>query len=229
MSVGQGRGGVAEGSVAGLPQALTTGVREGKTAEQIVSKGHGKYYEAASRGAMFSAANSTPVAMTTALSTTCPFTLYNPIGSGKNLVIKRVGFAQGATASSVQGTGGLFHCVYTIKGPVASQSGTAPTGTAVVPINNLIGSSVASVATPLSGVTLNAAPVSLAVFANLSEVTVGTIADNTVRTFEDVDGAIVLEPGTGWAPQAITAAGTFVSTPAQTGLFSVTWEEVNPT
>ncbi len=222
MAVGQGRGGVAEGTVGGLPASVTTGVRESKTASQVASQAHGKYHEAASRGVLYTATTQSSVAVSTALSVTCPFTLYNPVGSGKNLAIKKAYFAQGA--SGTLGTGGLFHCVYTIKGPVASQSGTAPVvggGAVVTPINNLIGTANTAVGLVFQGGTLNAAPVALYPMVNLSEVAGGTIGDNSITNFEDVNGAIVLEPGAGWALQGISAAGA-----APLGFFGVSWEEL---
>ncbi len=225
MAVGQGRGGVAEGTVAGQPAGVTTGVRESKTASQVVGLAHGKYYEAASRGNLYAAATQSSVAVSTALSVTCPFTLYNPLASGKWLAIKRATFAQGATGTF--GTGGLFHCVYTIKGPVASQSGTAPVvggGAVVTPVNCLIGTANSAVGLVFQAGTLNAAPVALYPMVNMSEVAAGTIGDNSIVNFEDVNGAIVLQPGAGWALEGISAAGS-----SPLAFFGVVWEEINPT
>ncbi len=217
MTVGAGKLGVADNTA-----FSSTGVREGKTGEQIVGQAHGKYYEAASRGSLYSAVNivSAGVTPTSVLSTTCPFTLYNPLGSQKFLSIKRVGFATGATGN--QNTGTQFHTLYTLSGPTATQGGTVPTGTAIVPLNCLIGAPNNSVATALETVTLHTTVPAIAYpFMNISKVAGGTIGGNTMTNFEDVDGALVLGPGSGWAPQCITGA---VSSPLC--WYSVVWEEV---
>lgn len=221
MPVGTGRGGITENTPTAPPPYIGTGIREGKTGEQNVAQAHGKYYEAVLRGNVYSAVNTTARSPGTALGTTPPITLYNPPGSGKRLSILRVGFAQAATGTL--GTGGLFHTVYTLKGPVGSQAGTAPvvgSGGVITPINMLVGTANNSVASAFELGTLGANPVAFGLFANLSEAAGGTIADNSDRVFEDVDGAIVLAPGAGWALEAIMAAG---STPL--GWYSVVWEE----
>jgi hypothetical protein len=220
--VGQGRAGVTEGGIAGSPASATTGVREGKTGEQVVTQAHGKYYEAVSRGNVYAAVNLTARSPGTALGATPPITLYNPVASGKRLAILHVAFGQAATGTL--GTGGLFHTVYTIKGPVASQSGTAPvvgSGAVITPVNCLVGTANASVAQAFELGTLNANPAVFGLFANLSEVAGGTVGDNSDRVFEDVDGAITLAPGAGWALEAIMAAGS-----SPLGWYSVVWEEI---
>ncbi len=215
MTVGAGKLGVTDGSA-----FSTTGVREGKTGEQVVGQAHGKYYEAASRGNLYYARNASSRIPTTTLSTTCPFTLYNPLGSKAQLSIKRVSFAQGITGTL--GTGGLFHTAYTLSGPLATQGGTVPTGTAVTIFNALVGLPSASVATVLEAVSLHTTvPVALWPWLNMSEVAATTIGGNTINNFEDVDGAIVLGPGSGWAPQSIMAAGS-----SPLAWFGVCWEEI---
>ncbi len=213
--VGAGRAGIGDGSA-----QSTTGVREGKTGEQIVDLAHGKYYEAASRGVLYCGGNPTKRGTATALSTVAPLSLYNPVGSGKWLSIKKVSFAQGETGTL--GTGGLFHCVYTIAGPVASQTGTVPSGgTVVVAKNCRADASNASVADLRELATLAVAPVVLYPFVNVSEVAALTIGGNNTNCIEDVDGAIVLAPGGGYCIQGITATG---STPV--GYYGIVWEEI---
>ncbi len=201
-----------------------TGVREGRSAEQCASQAHGKYYEAAARGNLYWAQSGSQ-AFATVLSTVAPLILYNPLKSGKRLALKKVYFAQAQTGTL--GTGGLFNCVFTVNGPVATQSGTAPVvggGAAVTPVNALIGAANSSVAVLFSGGTLAANPQPLDLIANLSEVAAATIGGNTDKNFVDLDGSIVLGPGAGWCPQALMAAGS-----APLGYFGVAWEEINVT
>src|SRR5436309_2634152 len=66
-------------------------IRYAKTGEQTMTQTHGKYYEGSSRGTMFAACEQgTGIAPGTALGTTACFALYNPVGSGKRLVIQKV-------------------------------------------------------------------------------------------------------------------------------------------
>src|SRR6266566_7865569 len=81
----------AEGVVG--PQVLTDGskndIRLGRLGELIVTELHGKYYEQAFRGNVFAnaAASATFLAATGTAITPC--SLFNPVGSGKNLVLIR--------------------------------------------------------------------------------------------------------------------------------------------
>lgn len=218
--VGAGRTGAVDNTA-----FSTTGVREGKTGEQIIGQAHGKYYEAAMRGNLYSCVTvAAGRALGTALGLTPPITVYNPLGSNKFLAIKRVGFSSINVSTGVFGTGTLFHCVYTLNGPVATQGGTVPAlGTAGTILNCLIGAPQASIATVIELPTLHTTnPVIVMPFANISEVASGTIAGNSNTVFDDVDGAIVLGPGSGWCLEGITAAIANV----QTGAFSVCWEEI---
>jgi hypothetical protein len=196
--------------------------RQGKTSEAIVSQAHGKYYEATSRGNIYSAAVTAGQAPGTALGVHPSILLYNPAGSGKRLSIKKVSMGQAATGTL--GTGTLYHSVFTLNGTVGGQSGVAPvvgSGAALTPINNDVGASNSSVATVFQNGTLSANPALLYPFANLSEAAGGTIAGNSDVIYEDVDGAIVLEPGSGWCLEALAAAGS--SPLIEPG---VVWEEI---
>jgi hypothetical protein len=188
--------------------------RAGKTGEQIVSQAHGKYYEGASRGNVYSACvpAATGVAPGTALGATAAFALQNPKGSGKRLAIKKV---SAGYVSGTLGAGAVFHCANT--NPAAAQ---VTGGTAVTPTNNDLGAANNSVAVCQFNTTLPATPTALYPFCNLgAEVAATAVQPQTVT--EDVDGAIVVEPGCCWSLEAVAAAG---SSPLMT--FGVVWEEV---
>ncbi len=193
--------------------------RQGKTSEAVVGQAHGKYYEATSRGNVYSATNATARSPQVSLTTTAPLVLYNPVGSGKRFKIMKVTFAQAATGTL--GTGAQYHCGFCLNGPTATQSGVLPTGTAVTPKNMDLGNSNSSAATVLEQATLNAAPAALYPFANLSEAAGGTIAGNSDVITEDVDGGIVLEPGSGYTTQGIAAAGS-----SPLCWIGIVWEEI---
>jgi hypothetical protein len=182
--------------------------RQGRLSEAIVGQAHGKYYEAASRSAIYAGSNAVKRDPLAALATSASvFGVFNPAGSTKRLSLLKASYAQAATGT--QGTGALMHCVATLNGPIATQGGTIPTGTAVVPLNQNLGSSNSSVASAFELIVLHTtAPVSLYPFANLSQSAGGTISANHEKVVDDVDGAIILEPGGIWCAQGITAAGT---------------------
>jgi hypothetical protein len=193
--------------------------RQGRMAEAIVGQAHGKYYEAASRGNVYAGSTSAGRAPQLTFTTAPPFVLYNPTGSQKRASILKVSMAQAATGTL--GTGGLFHCGFTLNGPTATQSGVVPSGTAITPKNCDIGSSNNASALLFEAATLNAGPLGMGLLANLSEVAGGTIGGNSNAVIDDVDGAIVLDPTGGWCLSALMAAGSSPLIHA-----GVVWEEV---
>ncbi len=193
--------------------------RLGQHLEAIVQQAHGKYKEATVRGNMYSGCTITARSLGTALSTTAALTLYNPIGSGKRLILKKVALSAGTSGTT--GAGSVHHCGYTLNGPTATQSGTVPTGTSRTPANlDLGGGPNASVAVLLENATLAAAPVALYPLANLNDAVQATTAGALSQVYEDIDGSIVLEPGGGYCVQAISAGSS--SPLFQMGLM---WEE----
>jgi hypothetical protein len=186
--------------------------REGKTLEQIVSLAHGKYYEAASRGLLWSTCEQgTGIAPGTALGTTAFFVLYNPINSGFNIALKKVNVGY---ISGTLGAGTLYHCVNTLTTQTAPSGGTALSNVCA-----LIGGGFSSVALARVNATV-VTPVAYRPFVVLNAM-LATTATNPVDLWEDMDGEIVLLPGTSYQLQAIAAAGT---SPKLT--VGVSWEEV---
>src|SRR3972149_2516273 len=111
------------------PQTLVDGVtgegRIGRTGEEIFSGLHGKFYEQAKRGNVYSGATAVSgVAPGTAIGTTAAFALYNPLNSGIDLVILK------ASMSYLSGTLGIGF-VNWIMHTAAVQAGAAVTGTAI--------------------------------------------------------------------------------------------------
>lgn len=199
-----------------------TAPRQGKSAEAIVGQAHGKYYEATSRGKVYSGANgSTGRAPGTALGVSPSILLYNPAGSNTRLAILKVSTG---LISGTMGAGTLFHCGFSLSGPLGSQAGVAPvvgSGASITPSCLDVGSGSGSVATAFSLGTLNANPVILYPFLTISQEVVATTALAPDMTMEDVDGLIVLESGGGWCLEGVAAAGTspLVSS-------AVVWEEI---
>lgn len=184
-----------------------------KTGELCVAVVHGRYYESVSRGTCWLATTGTGgVAPGTSIGTTPAFLLYNPRGSGKRLVIQRV---VASYISGSLGAGTLFYCVNT------NTYAAAPTGgSSLTPVNLDIGSNLPCVAVANTGGTLPATPTVLRPFCSLTALTAST-AVAPFQTEEEVDGEIVLEPGTALSLQAVAASG---STPLIA--IAVSWEEV---
>lgn len=194
-------------------QASVPSVRMAKTNEQVVAQAHGKYYEAASRGVMYTAsAGATGQAPGTAIGTTAMFTLWNPTGSGKRLALKRASLGY---ISGTLGAGTIFYCAN------SAATTTLPTGgTSVTPVNCDIGSPANSVAKVSYGATLPASPTAIRPFASLDAELATSVVGFRTNT-EDVDGEFVVEPGCGLSLEGVAAAGT---SPVMSPGF--TWEEV---
>jgi hypothetical protein len=187
--------------------------RSGKTGDQVVSQAHGKYYEASHRGVLFAACEQgSGVAPGTALGTTAALVLYNPQGSGKRLSIKKIAVGY---ISGTLGAGTLYHCINN------SATQTAPSsGTALTPVASDVGNTATPVGVAKAGATV-VQPVAYRPFVTLSAELAST-ASPMQDLYEDLDGEIVLEPGTSYQLQSVAAAG---STPKITA--GITWEEIS--
>jgi hypothetical protein len=200
----------------GVPQASARGSKEGAL---ITANLAGYYEEAVARGQMFSL---TLNAITTtinagnivaaAAAAATQFALFNPVGSGKNLVLIEFGLGY---ISGTAPAGPVFHG-YIANIPTSAAAGTI--------LSNLLGGGASSVAKPnasAAGVTLTSglAPVTHKV-ANFANTATAAAAAFPVGAVEQIDGKLVVPPGVGWLP-LFSGAGTT----ALIGL-SVTWREV---
>lgn len=192
----------AVGPVLGADGTTPTTGRQGKTGEATVGQAHGKYYEASSRGVLFAAQllAGTGQAPSGTISTTATFVLYNPVGSGKRLSIVRRGVCY---VSGTLGTGVLYDCVCNTV-PQTVPSG----GTAIVPVCLDVGnvSGVAAVGLPRVTATVTA-PSLVGVICYLPPELASSVTALQANN-EDIDGAIVIEPGCSYQMQSISAAGT---------------------
>ena len=198
------------------PQTLADGNtgegRIGRTGEEVVSSLHGKFYEQAKRGNVYSGATAvTGVAPGTAIGTTAAFALYNPLNSGFDLVILK------ASMSYLSGTLGIGF-VNWIMHTAAVQAGAAVTGTAISVVR-ANGANGVGVGKPLTTATV-VAGVLTRLFGNLPPM-LATSVLTPWRLDDDVDGALVIPPGAAASLQATAGAGT---TPLV--IYGCTWEEV---
>ena len=173
---------------------------------------HARYQEAVFRGAVFSASQQAGAATPAGLTASAigVFSLYNPIASGKNLVLWTIEptFTV-AIATAIVGNFGICAGV----GPNVA----APTGTTVLTnYNNLINAASSSVAKAFSTATYVGAPVA---FKNLGSYQRDSAAASNVVVMTPIflDGSIIVPPGA-WV-------GLFTLT-ALTMQTSMSWEEI---
>lgn len=168
------------------------------------------YAELARRGLVFAAVTGAAgVAPGTALSTTPPFTLYNPQNSGKILVPTsvRVGYLSGTL-----GAGTIFYCG-------TQQTATPSGGTALTAVRTDF-SAASGAGKAFQGSTLQNTPVAIAPGAYMGPA-LATTVQFPALTKDYLDGAIVVPPGNVFTIQMIGGAGT-----APLVFFGVKWAEL---
>jgi hypothetical protein len=185
--------------------------RGGKQGDAIVSELHGRYYEQASRGNIFSGA---VVGVTTSVGLATTYTglcLTNPLGSGVNVVLNKVGysFIVAFTAGAAIGIATGFH-------PSTAVAHTTP----VTPRSQLfIGAASTGRALLDSAATLPAAPTVNTIFASGLTGAITTLP-HVANSIVDLEGAVILVPGAFAILYTSTASGAA----ALSASFS--WEEV---
>lgn len=198
----------AAGAYGTNPDSLNQ--REDKTLAQVFTQAHGKYTEASSRGVMFRACDQAGTALSVSLTTTVTFTLYNPQGSGKRIVVCK---ASAGYISGTLGAGTVFHCVNNSTTQTAPSSGTLLTTYCCD-----AGLSSAAVGVCRTGATVVAAVAHRPFFS--TGAALATTALGMYAVTDDLDGEIILEPGTSYQICGVCAAG---SSPVIA--CGVSWEE----
>ncbi len=184
-----------------LPQiSLGSGVSVNQPADNlggaIISQLFGKYYNLARAGLVFHGATAAAGVLIPISTTTGPtFALWNPSNSGKNLVLIR--YALGLI--STLGAAGTV--VYMIQTGVGSNIGTGAPITAVTTgtaQNGIVGGGANSIAKFVPGtVTLTTAG-TLYDTPGFSQGANAPAAVINPIMFDDIDGRIILPPGTIW-------------------------------
>jgi len=164
------------------------------------------FYEYGRRGQVYMATIAAAgVAPGTATSTTPPFSLYNPPGSGKNLVVLR------SKCSVLSGTLGLG----TVFWQGSLQTTTPSGGAALAVLNSKVGSTATGVGTAYTLSTLAVTP-------SLLSPAFQVLTTNTVQNDYLGQGEFIVVPGSALSLEETGAAGT---TPLV--FLSVTWAEVS--
>lgn len=204
---------IVYGQVQNIPsQSLSDGNNypflQGKAGEVVIAELHGKYYTQSYRGNIFIASTVQAGLAIPLNTTTAPLVvLWNPTGSGKNIVPIRFtcGYVSGATVSAALGYNvllgagsGSLNTIITAFAP------TAVPGIGQGLINGNLGSGIKSVAqVSVSGtntiVTTNAFYLRAAGISFGAPITSSTVSHNMVDNF---DGEVILPPGTAMYPVA---------------------------
>lgn len=185
-------------------------LRQGNMGDAIISELHGRYYEAAYRRTIFTAANQAAVA-TVALGTTTytGLSISNPAASGVNLVLLK-----GSYALSVAVPTAGYLGIETGYNAATAVTHTTP-GTV---LSTLIGVGSAGQGLVDTASTLPTAPTARIFLANTGTVATTGFNTSPLQIF-DLEGSIILPPG-GYA-----AYYTFATNTAS-WFFSWIWEEV---
>jgi hypothetical protein len=196
-------------------QSLTVGF--GEYSEVLITELMPRYYEQTYRGNMFNASNQAAVTAPAALTaSSVNFTLYNPLGSGKNLVLA---FVDITVAQLAETTAGSYQ-VLLVANAVAGQAAPATT-TALATISTLLGSGAQSVAKAFSTATLAAVPVVIKPLLSITSAAAitGAIANGSS---DNIGGTIVVAPGS-----YISVQGIGTSETTSPGLIvGMTWAEI---
>lgn len=206
------------------PQAVSDGIqippRMGRGGELVVTEYHGKYYEQAYRGNVYTAASGSTgnVLVGSTQASVQAFTLANPAGSGKNLSLIRLEVTL-ATAPGTAVVGGYGLAVNT------NTVAAAVTGTATTPVSAVVGSNNQPVGKALTAATLPAVPTLFRAFATKFSTSAGTNNGQFLAPFTiDFDGSVILTQGS--AISVCQLGGTDTTNAAV--VCSMTWEEVLP-
>lgn len=198
--------------------------RLGRQGDIIVSELHGRFYEQAVRGNLFGVGNAALVALTantiTLTATTTPIVgVYNPLGSGVNVVMLQSVLNAGLNNTSSTGPGAFVWAVSTGNNAIT---------TGIVPNSHLIGGPASRVKglalTALTGLTNNLVVLEAADFPTPTVITTATmpatVATPTGAGIENFDGGLILPPG------GVLALLNTVSTITTSVFARLLWEEV---
>lgn len=183
-------------------------LRSDKTGALVMTQAHCFYQEMSLGGNSYIGINpaGTPVVTQAGLSATTPaLTLYNPIGSGYNLVIISAGISMTTSPAAA--------C--TIMLAYNLSSAAAPTATTLANVtNSMLGVGRLPVGQCYRIATLAAAPVAFRLLGG----NIGASPTNATKLDDKINGEVIITPG---------VAVSFQTTSAASLLCSISWEEIS--
>jgi hypothetical protein len=191
-------------------------LRQDRNGALITAAGHAIYQEPVLRGNVFTGANAAGISANIGGTGIIGLIVYNPINSGKNLVLIQATTVP-TTAPSVGTATALGWYMVASTAPVAP-----PTGTSVDTLfNNILGTPVSSVAKVFSTATVATALTAFLFLAHQSVITSGTAATGVAETY--IPGIYPLNGGYIVPPGIIIALGNNVGAGQ---ISSIMWEEL---
>jgi hypothetical protein len=209
------------GQIASAGDGVQVALRAGRLGDQIVSELHGKYYEQTYRGNVFSIGmTSTALSantITVAATTTPIIGVWNPVGSGKNLVLLKAKNVITVAGASAVAPGAFVW---------ATSIGNAAISTGLAPLSRLTLANSGSIAkgfnisTALTGMT-NALVIQQAAAFGTLVAAQGATATPMISgdAVEEFDGAFIVPPG------GVVALLNTVSTTTISVASMLLWEE----
>lgn len=172
----------------------------------MVSEFGGKWLDMARRGLLWSAGSNTALPIPIYSTPTNSPTLWNPSGSGRLLVVAKIGLAMVAGATIPDAGFGILW-TYSAGAPPAATGATFATFTQISPFN-LVDGSLDTVVRYGQAMTWTAAPTTVQ-WMDLSQFTLGTAASAGFgKTGIDPDGLIIVPPGTAISVVSSVASAT---------------------
>jgi hypothetical protein len=186
-------------------------LRAGAMSDLIVSEFMGRYAESTYRRQNFSAATQAALATTAGLATAYTgLILSNPVGSGVNLHLNKVGYASIVAQATALAVGIM----------VGFNAGTNVTHTTpAAPKSNFVGVGVAGVGLVDTAATMPTAPTLQALLGSIDTGAVTTVTVSGL-TVVDLESSIILPPG------AYAALYTSAASAAASLLASIGWQEL---
>lgn len=187
-------------------------LRQGRVGELIAGDAHGRYNEAVSRGNVYqvSVAAGAATAFTGGAGGTPFVSVYNPVGSGKNISILAVGVGIHASAS-----GAGVVAFYFYGGPSAANTGTLTTPTNMLTLQT--GGSIAKASSNAATTSTTAVSLLLPVASYYWATAAAAFANPSMF---DIAGSIVCAPGN------LVAFGASAALTSATYDVALLWEEI---
>ena len=216
------------------PQVLADGsqqaLRQGRTGALVVVELHGRFFEQAFRGNVFSGgmtavtsiANATFTTATTGATATPIVGIWNPLTSGINASVLQASLATVLTALTATG-GGPFVWMYSLGNSAISTGNVPISAKTLVAAGSQCKVFGGAALTGMTGTlaALRGSAIASGPMYNISEIaTAAGFMTGFTAGLENVDGSILVPPG--------GVLGLFATTTpvAQSAISSILWEEV---
>jgi len=217
------------GPITSTGDGVQVALRAGRLGDQIFSELQGRFYEGVFRGNTFSIGSSVTALSANTITLTATTTpilgVYNPTGSGKNVVVLQAALTAYINTLTTPVGAGAFVWATSINNPTVS-TGLAPMSRNTLQATGAVAKGFAG-ATALTGLTNALVILESADFSSPTGLTYGTIVAPTAGTslgsvggVQNFDGSIIIPPG------GVLALLNTTSTVTMSALGRLLWAEV---